>query len=398
MMQYDFETVVKRKNMGSHKWDQMIKINSKIEDSIVPFSVADMELKNAPEIVEGLKDYLDNTILGYTGATDTYYDSVIHWMESKHHFSPKKEWFVEAAGVVPALRQMIAAFTEPGDAVLIMTPVYYPFKMVIESNQCNVVATELIKKNNTYDIDFNDFEEKAKKEEVKLLILCSPHNPIGRIWTKEELLRISEICLDNGVFILADEIHFDIILPGYQFVSMGTFDEKYLNNCAICTAPSKTFNLAGFQTSNIFISNKDMRDKVESAKGYHSLNIMGYKACEIAYTKCDKWLEELLVVIDTNKKYIEDFMASKLPKIKVFELQGTYLQWLDFNALGMDCKELENFMQQEAQIFFDEGYIFGDGGCGFERINIACPTWVIREAMDRLYTALLRAGKTLKLQ
>jgi putative C-S lyase len=387
-MSYDFETVVKRKNVGSFKWDQIEKLNPDIGDDVVPLSVADMEFKNAPEIIEGLKSYLDNSVLGYTGATEAYYDSVIRWMDRKHGFCPKKEWFVETAGVVPGLGQMVPAFTEPEDAVLIMTPVYYPFRMVVEKSGRKLVTSELVINGNTYDIDFDDFEAKAKDPDVKLFILCSPHNPIGRVWTKEELEKIAEICLGNGVFILSDEIHFDLIMPGFEHVSMGTFKEEYLNNCAICTAPSKTFNLAGFQTSNIFIPNKEMREKIESAKGYHSLNILGYKACEIAYNHCEKWLDELLTVIYDNKNYVEDFMEKNLPEIKVYELQGTYLQWLDFNALGMDYNQLGTFMHHKAQLFMDEGYIFGDGGRGFERINLACPKWVIKNSMDRLLQAI----------
>ena len=388
-MKYDFDTLIKREQVGSFKWDSMKLKNPMVDERVVPLSVADMEFKNAPEIIEGLKDYLDHTVLGYTGATEEYYASVISWMEKRHGFTPKKEWFVETAGVVPGLGQMVAAFTSPEDAVMIMTPVYYPFRMAVENNKRKLVTTELINTGHSYEIDFDDFEKKAAQEDVKLLILCSPHNPVGRVWTKEELLRIAEICLEHGVFIISDEIHFDLILPGWQHVSLGTFEEKYLNNCVICTAPSKTFNLAGFQTSNNFIPNETMREKISAARGYHSLNILGYKACELAYTKCEAWLEELLLVLEENKKYIEEFMKAKLPEIKVYELQGTYLQWLDFNAFGMDYQQLETFMQQEAQLFLDEGYIFGEGGKGFERINLACPTWVIKEAMDRLYAAVM---------
>lgn len=387
-MQYDFETLIQRKNVGSFKWDDMKRKNPGVCEDIVPFSVADMELKNAPELIEGLKKYLDHTVLGYTGATDAYYESVIGWMERRHGFSPKKEWIVETAGVVPGLGQMVAAFTKPGDAVMIMTPVYYPFRMAVENNRRRLVTTELINTGSNYEIDFGDFEKKAREKDVKLLILCSPHNPIGRVWTKEELLKIAEICLENGVYIISDEIHFDLILPGFQHVSMGTFEQKFLDNCTVCTAPSKTFNLAGFQTSNHFISNEEMRNKIAAARGYHSLNIMGYTACEIAYTQCGPWLDELLAVLDSNKKYIEGFIAANIPEVTVYPLQGTYLQWMDFNTLGMDYLKLEEFMQQEAQMFFDEGYIFGEGGKGFERINIACPTWVIRDAMERLLKAV----------
>lgn len=392
-MHYDFETLVRRNNTGSLKWNDMKNKNPNVEDCVVPLSVADMEWKNPPEIIEGLKEYLDQSIFGYTGATEAYYDSVTGWMEKRHGFSPKKEWIVETAGVVPGLSQMVAAFTKPGDAVLIMTPVYYPFRLSVENNKRTLVTSELIHTESSYEINFADLEEKAAGEDVKLLILCSPHNPVGRIWTREELLRIAEICFNNHVFIISDEIHFDLILPGYHHVSMGTLEEKYVNNCAICTAPSKTFNLAGFQTSNHLIADKEMRDKLSAARGYHSLNMMGYKACEIAYTRCEAWLDELLLHLDANKRYVETFVAANLPEAKVFDLQGTYLQWLDFRGLGMDYRELEKFMQMEAQLFLDEGYIFGEGGRGFERINIACPLWVLKEAMERLLEAVIRYRK-----
>ncbi len=213
-MHYDFETLVRRDQAGSFKWNDMKIKNPDVKDNVVPLSVADMEWKNPPEIIEGLKAYLDKSILGYTGATDAYYDSVIGWMEKRHDFSPKREWIVETAGVVPGLGQMVAAFTRPEDAVLIMTPVYYPFRMSVENNKRTLVTTELINTGDSYEIDFADFEEKAAREDVTLLILCSPHNPIGRIWTEEELTKIADICLRNGVFIISDEIHFDLILPG----------------------------------------------------------------------------------------------------------------------------------------------------------------------------------------
>jgi cystathionine beta-lyase len=384
---YDFETLINRKNTGSGKWDQMYKINPDISDDIVPLSVADMEFKTAPEIVEGLKKFLDETILGYTSATDDYYKSVIGWMERRHGFSPKGEWFVEMPGVVSALKCMVAALTEPGDSVLIMTPVYHPFRMVADTQGRKVVETELVAEGKTYNIDFDDFEEKARREDVKLFILCSPHNPVGRIWTKQELELICRICLENNVFVISDEIHFDLIMPGYKHVSLGAFEEKYLDNCAVCTAPSKTFNLAGLQTANIFIPDKDIRRRVLKVRGFGELNAVGYKACELAYNYCEGWLEQAIEVIDCNKKYVEEFITHNLPMVKVFELQATYLMWLDFNAFGMDHKELEKFMQDNAQLFLDEGYIFGKGGCGFERINIACPKWVIEAALDRLLKA-----------
>ena len=388
-MKYDFETVVNRRGTGSDKWDSMYERIPNAGSGIVPLSVADMEFVNAPEIKEGLKEYIDNTVLGYTGPTEAYFESVISWMERRHGFSPKKEWFVTTAGVVPALKEMVMRFTEPSDSVLMLTPVYYPFYSSVESNGRKVVGSELVLDGTEYRIDFDDFAAKAAKPEVTLMILCSPHNPIGRVWTRDELLKICEICLENHVFIISDEIHFDLIMPGFEHVSLGTFEEKYLNNCPIRTAPCKTFNLAGLQTSNIFIPNEEYREKMTAARGYFSLNIFGYKACELAYSKCEEWLDELLLVLDENRKFVENFFAENLPEVRVHRLQGTYLMWLDFRAWGMSTEEQEKFMLEHAQAALDEGYLFGEGGNGFERINIACPK-ATREA------ALLRIAKARK--
>ena len=386
-MKYDFETLVNRRNTGSHKWEGMYAQLPDAKDGIVPLSVADMELKNPPAIIEGLKEYLDKTILGYTGETENYYKSVISWMERRHGFSPKKEWFVMTAGVVPAIKEMVGAFTKDGDSVLMLTPVYYPFYSSVEANGRTVLGSELILEGTEYRIDFEDFAEKAARPETTLCILSSPHNPIGRIWTKEELLKLAEICLENKVFIISDEIHFDLIMPGFEHVSMGTFEKKYLNNCAICTAPSKTFNLAGLQTSNIFIPNEEYRNRMTSARGYFSLNIFGYKACELAYDKCEEWLDELLLFLDGNRKFVEEFVAENMPEVKVHRLQGTYLMWLDFRAWGMTKEEQEDFMVHKAEAIFDEGYVFGEGGIGFERINIACPKRVLEQTLERIYKA-----------
>ncbi len=391
-MKYDFETLICRKDTGSAKWEMMYQKNPYADGEIVPFSVADMEFKNAPEIIEGLKEYLDTHIMGYTGATDSYYESVITWMEEHHHFTPKREWFVETAGVVPAIHGMVRAFTEPGDGVIVMTPVYYPFFEAVVHNGRQLVETELKNTDGYYEIDFLDFEEKASREEVKLLILCSPHNPIGRVWTRGELERIAQICVRHHVFVISDEIHSDLILPGYTHTSYGELSDNYLYHCAICTAPSKTFNLAGFQTSNILIPNAVYRNKMTAARGYFSLNILGYQACELAYKRAGEWLKELLIVLEKNKKIVDTFFEEKFPMFRVSPLQGTYLMWIDFRPMGFAPKELERFMQQEAKLYLDEGYLFGRAGEGFERWNIACPTRVLEDALKRLEKALKAAG------
>jgi putative C-S lyase len=396
-MKYDFETLVLRKNVGASKWNLMKKINSNVNDDIIPFSVADMEFKNAPEIIEGLKNYIDSSIFGYTESTDDYYKAVCNWMERKHNWKIEKEWITEFSGVVPALYTIVRALTKEEDGILIMTPVYYPFYKAIAANKRKIVKTELNLYKDHYEVDFRDLEEKAKLESTKLLILCNPHNPVGRVWSQEELIKIGRICIDNNVIIVSDEIHFDLILPQFKHTVFANVSDEFADNSVICTAPSKTFNLAGLQTSNIIIPNKKIRDKVmnesRTAIGNSGLNIFGYKACEIAYNECEDWLNELIEVLDENKKLLENFIKINIPEVKVIELQGTYLQWLDFRALEKDHLALEKFMQSDAQLFLDEGYIFGDEGKGFERINLACPTKVLKEALDRLLKAVKKCYK-----
>lgn len=390
-MNYDFKTLVSRKAVGSSKWGSMVKNNGNISDDIVPFSVADMEFINAPEIKEGLKKYIDSTILGYTGATENYYKSICNWMERRHNWKINKEWIVEFEGVVPAIHTIVQALTNEGDGVMVMTPVYYPFYKSIRNHNRKIIETELKLDNNKYEINFEDLLEKAKNPNTKMLILCNPHNPVGRVWSEKELREIGKICIDNNVIVVSDEIHFDLIMPGYKHTVFANICDEFKEISITCTAPSKTFNLAGLQTSNIVIANSKMREKVRTfheKNGHFSLNILGYKACEIAYNECEEWLNELIGILETNKKLVEDFIETNIPEVKVIPLEGTYLQWLDFRALEIDHKNLEKFMQNEALLFLDEGYIFGIGGQGFERINLACPTSVLESALNRLLDAI----------
>ena len=387
-MNYNFETVPDRSYVGSEKWELMKLQNPDVPKGIVPFSVADMEFEQQPELIKGLTECLKQPIYGYTGPTDSYIESVINWMDRRHGFRPQKEWIIQTAGVVPALMRLVAKLTKPEEAILIMEPVYYPFRLSGEKNQREVISSNLVRNGNYYEIDFEDFEKKAALPQTRLCILCSPHNPVGRIWTKEELLRISDICLNHQVILVADEIHFDLILPGHTHISIGTFEDKYRMNTILCTAPSKTFNLAGFQTSNLIVANPEFRKALKPALGeYEMLHTLGYQACEIVYNQCENWLEELLIVIDRNRQLVEDFMAEHFPEVTVFPLEGTYLLWMDFHALGIEYKELEKFMQTEAYLFLDEGYLFGKTGEGYERMNLACPTKVIKEALERLWDA-----------
>ena len=392
-MKYDFETLQSRRNTGSSKWNEMYKKNPQVPDGVVPFSVADMEFKNPPQIAEKVSEYLKNSIMGYTFPTDSYYDSVVGWMKRRHHWDIKKEWIVDYPGVVPALFHMVRLFTQPGEGVILLTPVYYPFYNAVRKGERDLVESRLLLKDGHYEIDFADLEQKAKDPKNKLLLLCTPHNPVGRVWTREELSRIGEICLANDVMVVSDEIHNDLIMPGHEHTVYALVSEKMAQNCVICTAPSKTFNMAGMSTSNVIVPNPELKQKVydyRESQAVYFCNMAGYKACEIAYNECEDWLEELLGVLEANRQLVAKFMKEKFPQIHVIPLEGTYLQWLDCRRLGLPYKELEKFMAEEAYIFTDEGYVFGEPGEGFERINLACPTWVLKEALDRMDAAWQR--------
>ncbi len=386
-MKYDFETVINRKNTGACKWEHMINDNPNVDDNIIPLSIADMELTNAPEIQEGLKKYIDSSVLGYNNPSQAYLDAVCGWMKKRHGWEIKKDWISQVPGVVPALFFAVKAYTNPGDGVIVMTPVYYPFYGAILQNGREVVENKLVDDGENYTIDFADLEEKVKDPKNKLILLCSPHNPVGRVWTAEELEKIGRICIDNDVVIVSDEIHFDLIMPGYKHHVFASLSEEFAQHSVICTAPSKTFNLAGLQTSNIIIPNPELQKQfvheVETC-GMELVNILGYEACRIAYDECEDWLEQLIQLIVTNKEYIENFVAENFVDIKCRKLEGTYLQWIDFRALHMDDKEFSKLLKEDAQLFLDDGYLFGAESSGFERINLACPTWVIKDAMNRL--------------
>lgn len=390
-MKYDFETVLSRVNTGSTKWNSIYKKYKNIPNNIVPLSVADMEFKNPPEINEGLSKYLKTAIMGYTMGEDSYYNAVINWQKRRHNWNIEKDWIIDYPGVVPALFNIVKTLTNENEGVIIFTPVYYPFYSAIKLNNRNVVECELINNNGIYEIDFDNFIKKAKDSKNKLLILCNPHNPVGRVWTKEELIKIGEICIENGIIVVSDEIHNDLIMPEYKHTVFASISDEFAKNSIICTAPSKTFNLAGLSLSNIIIPNYDIRKNIIRGKrdsGIFHCNIAGYKACEIAYNNCEEWLLQLIDVLNENKIFVENYIKENMPEIKVTPMEGTYLMWLDFRKLFDDYNELEKFMTEKAYVFADEGYIFGNGGKGFERINIACPKSVLFDALERIKNAL----------
>lgn len=396
MSKYDFETVIVRKNTGSGKWDEIENTLGYTPQGIIPFSVADMEFVTQPEIREGLKQFLDNSVLGYAQPTEAYKNAVKNWMKKRHNWEIETEWIQDVHGIISAFFTAVKAFTKTGEGVMLMTPVYYPMYAAIERNQRVLVENKLIRDGDTYRIDFADFETKAKDANTKLLILCSPHNPSARVWTPEELRRIGDICIDNDVLIVSDEIHFDLISPGHHHTVFASISDEFAQHSLICTAPSKTFNLAGLQTANIIIKNKELREKffIEMQKddGNPKCNILGLEGCRLAYEYCEEWLKEVLKVIDTNRRIITEYLAKEFPSVQVMKMEGTYLLWIDFNGLGIECHKLAKILKEEALLFLDDGHIFGSAGEGFERWNLACPTEYVVNALERMKTTLKKYG------
>lgn len=388
-MNFNFDEIIDRSDTDSIKWNFRKELIG--YDDVIPMWIADMDFKTLPEVTESIIKRAQHGILGYSDGMDRYYDAVISWMNKRHNFPIKKEWICPCPGIIPALHFLIKAYTSPGDKVIVQSPVYYPFYDSILHNECEILFNPLKFDNEKYTMDFEDLRRKIKEERVKLLILCNPHNPIGRVWSTDELKTLGQICVENNVLVISDEIHSDLIFKGYKHTSFASISDEFRYNSITCTAPSKTFNLAGLQTSNVIISNKELRDKFKAIllkHGLKRLNTFGIIACEAAYNYGDQWLDELLEYLEDNKSFLKAFIKEKIPKLKVIEAEGTYLVWIDCRALGMNNDDLKTFMLTKAKVAFDEGYIFGQGGDGFERINIACPREVLREALERMEKAI----------
>lgn len=385
-MKHDFTSIPDRSAYGSSKWE--IAKNASVE--YVPLSVADMEFPTAKPIVRALQKLAEDAILGYTNPTAEYYDAVLSWMKRRHDFEVEKEWIIQTPGIINALSLLIEASTEPGDGVIVMPPVYYPFDMTIVATNRKIVCCPLINTENGYEIDYELLEKKAKSSKNTAMLFSNPHNPVGRVWREDELKKVAEICADNGVFVIDDEIHNDLIMPGYSHTVMANVSDKAKNNIAVCTAPSKTFNLAGLQCSNIIIPNEKIRTRAKACNWINMqmhLNVFAYTACTAAYNECEDWLDELIGVIAGNAKLVEDFMAENFPEIKVYPLEGTYLQWLDMSALGMPHTELREVLEG-ANIYLDNGEMFGPLGRGFQRINLACAKETLEKALIRFKNAV----------
>ncbi len=402
-MQYDFDREINRRGTHSLKWgfmqDEEDPLRAKPteaffgENRVLPLWVADMDFPSPRPVVEALIERAKHGIYGYTVRTNSYSEAVVNWMRKRHGWEIAPEWICTTPGVVPALNLLVRTFAAPGERVLIQRPVYYPFFSAIENNGAETVVSPLVYEDGRYRMDFDDLEEKASDPRVKLAILCSPHNPIGRVWTADELTRFGEICLKNGVLVVSDEIHGDLVYRGNKFVPLASLDEALAQNAITCTAPSKTFNLAGLHTSNIIISNPELRSRFEKtlqSTGLFGMNAFGAVAVEAAYNHGEEWLAQALDYLDGNLAYLEDYVSRRIPQITVIRPEGTYLVWMDCRRLGLDKDGLKRLMLKEARVYLDEGFLFGPEGEGFERINIACPRSILVEALERIGNAVAR--------
>ncbi|MHC2995301.1 MAG: pyridoxal phosphate-dependent aminotransferase [Candidatus Atribacteria bacterium] len=388
-MKYDFDKIIDRTNYHSVKWDELE--NTFGAKDVLPMWVADMEFRSPKPVIEAIKKATKHGIYGYISRPLSYYQSIVDWMEKKHNWKVKKDWLAYSPGVVPALSFIIRAFTLPGDKVIIQPPVYYPFFRIIEYNGCHIVNNPLKLNNKRYVMDFEDLERKVDDSRVKILILCSPHNPVGRVWEKDELIRLGEICLKNNVIVISDEIHADILFKEYRHTPFASISQEFAQNSITCTAPSKTFNLAGLQTSTIIIPNKKyykIYDNILNSLALNENNVFGLVALEAAYRYGEEWLIQLLSYLNKNLKFLMKYFEERIPKIKVIKPEGTYLVWLDCRQLGFSAKDLNDFMIKKAKIALDDGYWFGVEGEGFMRINIACPRSFLEEGLKRIERAV----------
>lgn len=390
---FDFDELIDRSGTDSAKWDSW-KLQNKPKD-VLPLWVADMDFKAPQAVLDALIKRVEHGVFGYTFISDSYLQAVVNWMNRRHHWEIQPDWIVSVPGVVTALKIAVNAFSEVGDAVLIQKPVYYPFDIVIEENGRKKVENAVTFNGKSFEINFEDFENKIIDNKVKMFILCNPFNPIGKVFTKEELRKIGNICKKHNVIVVSDEIHHDFVFGKRKHIPFFEVDPSFKEFSIICTAPSKTFNLAGLQVSNIIIADQLMKEKYKRCSnkyGIHEPNVLGLLACKVAYEECDDWVDAVSKYIQDNHAFMDTFFKTRLPKIKVIEPEGLYLAWVDFSALGMDHEELEKFMLNNAKLWLDEGYIFGMQGAGYERFNVATPRATLKEALKRLEYALEEAN------
>lgn len=388
-MGYDFNRIIDRRNTNSLKYDFAVE-RGKPED-ILPLWIADMDFMAPDEVLDALHQTLAHGIFGYSDVKKDYFDIVHDWFLKHHNWDTKESWLIRTPGVVFAIALAIKAFTKEGEGVMIQQPVYYAFEETIVSNKRALIINNLVYRGGKYHMDFDDFEKQIINGNVKLFILCNPHNPVGRVWTVEELTRLGDICLKHNVLVVSDEIHCDLTYPGYTHTIFAGINDSFAENTITCTAPSKTFNLAGLQISNIFIKNDKIHRRYFGElykSGYIILNTFGLVGCKAAYQYGEPWLTELKAYLIDNLTMVRNFLKDRLPQIKLIEPEATYLIWLDCSELHLTTTQMKDLVVNRAKLWLDAGQIFGKNGAGFERINIACPSENLKKALEQLEVAI----------
>ncbi|WP_426348237.1 MalY/PatB family protein [Alloiococcus sp. CFN-8] len=384
---FDFDRIIDRINTSSIKWDLLENIYG--EKDLLPLWVADMDFPSPKEVTAAITERAKHPIYGYTAISDDYYNAIISWNKRRYGYEIEKDWIFHSPGVVPAINWLIQCLTEKGDKIIIQEPVYHPFKHGIEINERIPVINELSFKDDSYEMNLEELQGLID-DKTKVLILCNPHNPVGRVWSKSELIALGELCLKHGIIVIADEIHGDLIYKNYKHIPFASISEEFSDICITCSAPTKTFNLAGLQCSNIIIKNPELRKKLAEyldklhLQGPTPLSIVGVQA---AYNYGEPWLEALLSYLEDNVKFTMGFIKENLPSVKVIPPQGTYLLWLDFRGTGLNREEINERLLKKAKVALNDGYMFGKLGYGFQRMNIACPKTILKEALTRITLA-----------
>lgn len=390
----DFDKIINRTNTDSLKYDFAIERGK--PEGILPLWVADMDFQTSSLVLDAVKERVEHGIFGYSEIGESYFQAAADWLEKRHAFRPKREWLVATPGIVFAIAMVVKAYTAVGDGIMIQQPVYYPFSEVIRDNGRRVISNDLVLGvDGSYYIDFEDFEQKIVENKIRLFLLCSPHNPVGRVWTEEELIKIGDICVKHKVIVVSDEIHADFVFGDRKHTVFASIKEDFQNISVTCTSPGKTFNLAGLQVSNIFIPNPGLRagfKREVAASGYSQLNTLGIVACEAAYRYGGEWYDAMLRYVEGNLKFMKQYIEEKLPQLRMTETEGTYLAWVDFRGLLLSEKQLEELIVHKANLWLDSGAIFGDIAKGFERFNVATPRAILKQALDQLYHAIEAEG------
>lgn len=379
-MDYNFDEIIPRRGSHSYKWD------SATDAGVLPMWVADMDFRTAPAVVDALKRRVEHGIFGYTRVPDAYYEAVMNWFSRRHGWRISREWMIYTSGVVPAISAVIKALTVPGDKVLVQTPVYNCFFSSIRNNGCVVVESPLIPSGDSFVMDYDDLERKAADSRTKILLLCNPHNPVGRVWTREELERVGEICIRHQVVVVSDEIHCELVYPGYVYTPFASLSERIQANTITCISPSKAFNMAGLQIANIMSSDAEVRRKIDRAININEVcdvNPFGVEATIAAYNEGEEWLSQLTEYLHQNYLCMRDFCQHHLPDFPLARLEGTYLVWMDCRVLGCKSDELEHLLVEEAKLWLNAGTMYGAAGEGFMRWNIACPRSLLWEGLHR---------------